>query len=537
MTSKPNFPTEACLGSECSREHDLWIASIPVQNSPKTKSHTHSAQEITSTTTQPREHSRETTCLESNTQLGEDESNICEEEDLVFIREDEYDCLLLNSGKCHGIRCSNQKKHVRIIPSRPPSRPPSSQSPSHSPSSTFRGDTNFPAHQIGQVSPLSSGNSRIIKYFGTSPKPLESQAVSSTPLHMPLQPFAVVIPPLSTAASEISTNLDAELGSPDAKLPERQLEPLESVSSFVSDTFPSPATIPEEVFPSAGDPTPFSFISIPIRRRWSFLGRISAVLSPPETVEDLDSSNKLRYVIPTRSRSISSPQTIPSAPNSPISPLLSRDLSPVAAVCDCLSRLQLDILNRKVIENLNKQLSVITFGSMSQYYRERPNLGEFTINNELIRANYEVVLSNGEVVHDVPSIHRVYSESAADELWRWCNQSVFSFVIAAVDRRVSAKTKGCDSLTVCVSGSRQSYLINLCQREIIATTVVAISTVGCDLQPLELARVTATIEVSLEDETVTQTIHSPDITDLTSDDMLAVADSMVHNRLCTFDDF
>lgn len=273
------------------------------------------------------------------------------------------------------------------IASHPP-RPPSSQSPSNSAVSTVQTELEFFESSLDDKTSISCSDDSVILQTDSSRiseiavRPLECQAVSSTPLHpVRSQTTVTAVPPMpipspvsiplspTTSISSISAPPSPTLMHETSRS-SNSLACLNQSASVDLETFPDPPPV-EDLEDSSIPTSAFTF-----RRRWSFLKRFS-LSSPPDvlltSLDDSDKSSKpIGNVASRRSHSLPSPAPSPkccsSKPMSPVTPLA---LSPVSAICDRLSRLQLEIMDTNVLKSINAQLGKISFDSVRSYYRER----------------------------------------------------------------------------------------------------------------------------------------------------------------------
>jgi len=98
---------------------------------------------------------------------------------------------------------------------------------------------------------------------------------------------------------------------------------------------------------------------------------------------------------------------------------------------------QLALRSRKFLSKLNKRIrtEIPSAESTTEYYRARPELGEYTMKKELQRIKYTVWTREGKKLTDSSDIFAYYKETAGendDLLWRCANQSILGDITMAM---------------------------------------------------------------------------------------------------------
>ncbi len=166
-----------------------------------------------------------------------------------------------------------------------------------------------------------------------------------------------------------------------------------------------------------------------------------------------------------------------------------------------------DLADSAILENTNKKLSKYRFTEFVQYYLKNVKLGNYSIERELQRMDFEVT-HNTNITTDKFLIAAIYEKTALNDIWRFANQSLYADIITSINDSYSTNR----AIPCALIAKSSKMVINIDTTHISGTSVFSFFIPTANRRrgnKLELASIAGTVELSLKDRCLRMSISPP----------------------------
>jgi hypothetical protein len=184
-------------------------------------------------------------------------------------------------------------------------------------------------------------------------------------------------------------------------------------------------------------------------------------------------------------------------------------------VTEQLREFMIDIADQEVQSQVNQSLSTIKYERFVQYYLERANLSQYSIDAELSRMNFTVTYQHIQTSNK-QEIVDTFSQTQLDDLWRFANQSVYADLLVAVQHYYNNT-----DLLISTVASASSLWVNLDERifEACCTFDFVVESDAVAKGRLKLGSIDGWVKINLRQRHLQLFVNSPRIPVVFDDDV------------------
>jgi len=161
-----------------------------------------------------------------------------------------------------------------------------------------------------------------------------------------------------------------------------------------------------------------------------------------------------------------------------------------------LKKYQHDLVDPVVRGALNAALAAHELPALLEYYESRPELGEYTITQELPRMDYRVIPADGDAgeITDKGAIRAAHESTKESVVWRLANQSLFSDTLVELHARLLRP-----DLSIAITNETSRFTVDLREatKGVEAVSSFKISTLGEGCEMLMLGVIEGRVAVDL----------------------------------------